>query len=77
MLIGRIAIGTIRATGTEMGNPGSTWVSSASDLFEIATALQRIGETRTIGTELFEELMSVEVYGIGNQLSQFDRNRFA
>lgn len=72
-----MAIGMIRGAGTEMTNPGSTWVSSASDLFEIATALQRIDNARTIGADLFEELLSAEVYGVGDQLGRFDRNRFA
>lgn len=77
VLVGRLALGMIRGAGAEMCDPGSSWVSSASDLFEIATALQRIEGTKTIGTELFEEMLGAEVYGVGEQLSSFDRNRFS
>lgn len=76
ILVGKLALGMIRGVGAEMRDPGSSWVSSASDLFEIATALQRIEGTKTIGTELFEEMLGAEVYGVGEQLSRFDRNRF-
>lgn len=77
VLVGRIAIGIIRGAGAEVNSPGSARVSSASDLFEIATALQRIDDARMIGTELFEDLLAAEIYGIGDQLGRFDRNRFA
>ena len=75
VLVGRMAIGMIREADVE--KPSNTWVSSASDLFEISTALQRIDDVRIIGIELFEELLGVEVYGVSDELGRFDRNRFA
>ncbi len=75
-LVGEVALSMVKANGGEEPNQGSRWASSSSDLFEIATALQRIEAARHIGTELFEALLALEVYGIEEHMGRFDRNRF-
>jgi hypothetical protein len=75
-LVGEVALGMVRAAVVEGRGSGSGWTSSSADLFEIATALQRIDEARQLGTDLFEALLTLEVYGIEEQMGRFDRNRF-
>ncbi len=77
VLIGHLAFGIMSSAKTEPMEPGGSWVGSVSDLFEISTALQRIEGTRAIGTELFEKMLEAEIHGLGEQVSRFDRNRFA
>jgi hypothetical protein len=75
-LIGKVALGMVKASGIEGRNRGSGLGTSFSNLFEIATALQRIEVARHLETDLFEALLALEVYGIEEHMGRFDRNRF-
>ena len=77
VLVGSVALGMIRSADSMTQAAGGGWITAVSDFFEIATALQRIAETRLLGIELFEELLAVDVHGISEQVDRFDRNRFA
>ena len=48
----------------------------AGELADIALTLHRIPETRTHGLDLFERLMGVEAYGLGERLETLDRPAF-
>ena len=73
-LVGSVALGIVRGGGSQIGDARTAWASSAGDLFEIATALQRTSAVSE-GIELFEALLEAEVYSVGEAMARFDRNR--
>ncbi len=72
-LVGRVALSTVRGAGVRPGDARAAWASSAGDMFEIATALQRTGAAEG-GIELFEALLEAEVHDITEVMARFDRN---
>ena len=75
-LVASVALGIVRGAGSQLGDARTSWASSAGDLFEIATALQRTHAVRE-GIELFEALLEAEVHGVSEAMARFDRSRFA
>lgn len=74
-LVASVALGIVRGAGSQLGDARTSWATSAGDLFEIATALQRTHAANE-GIELFEALLEAEVYGLDEAMMRFDRNRF-
>ncbi len=75
-LVARVALNIVRGVGNQLGDARTSWATSASDMFEIATALQRTPAARE-GIELFEALLEAEAYSVDEVMARFDRNRFA
>ena len=75
-LVASVALGIVRGAGSLLGDARTSWATSAGDMFEIATALQRTRAARE-GIELFEALLEAEVHGVSEAMARFDRNRFA
>ena len=74
-LVANVALGIVRRDSSQLGDARTSWATSAGDMFEIATALQRTYAARE-GVELFEALLEAEAHGIYEAMAHFDRNRF-
>jgi len=76
MLVACLAKGLIAGWHTELSDIRTATAGVASQLVDLAVTLHRLGpETREIGTGLFEELISIEVYAARQTLDELD-NRF-
>ncbi len=59
--------------GNEVGDMRTTWHGSAEHIIDLSLTLQRLPETREQGMSVFEKLMDMDAYSIGNALFEIDR----
>ena len=76
LLVHAVADALTRGAGSALRDIRTATPRSAGDLADIALTLHRIPETRTHGLDLFERLMDVEAYGLGERLDTLDRPAF-
>ena len=76
LLVHAVADALARGGGSALRDIRTATPRIAGDLADIALTLHRIPETRTHGLDLFERLMGVEAYGLGERLETLDRPAF-
>ena len=76
LLVHAVADALARGAGSALRDIRTATSLVAGDLADIALTLHRIPETRTHGLDLFERLMGVEAYGLGERLETLDRPAF-
>ena len=76
LLVHAVADALTREAGSALRDIRTATPRSAGDLADIALTLHRIPETRTHGLDLFERLMDLEAYGLGERLDTLDRPAF-
>ena len=76
LLIHAVADVLAREGGSALRDIRTATSLVAGDLADIALTLHRLPETRTHGLDLFERLMGVEAYGLGERLETLDRPAF-
>ena len=76
VLVGRVAKQLIAAWRTELGDIRRGFAMEAEPLVDLAVTLHRLGpETRETGTELFEQLIDINLFEAHKLLDEID-NRF-
>lgn len=75
-LIHALASSLIQQAGTAVADIRTRWAGDADDLIDIALTLHRITETRALGLDLFETLLEMQAFGVGDRLRDLDRPTF-
>lgn len=76
VLVASLARGLIKGWRDELGDIRSATASAASELVDLAITLHRLGpDTRELGTDLFEDLLTINAYTARETLDEID-NRF-
>ena len=75
-LVSEVTKAMVGNAGSALNDHRTSLPGITGDLADIAFTLHRLSETRTHGLELFERLMELDAYQLGERLKMIDRHAF-